>query len=250
MTVLEEKNIVRKEIINIRYSDLDLNKRLKPFSLLNFFQDIASDSAESLGFGYSNIYPKNLMWVLIKYRIEFNEYPTDVSDLILKTEPRGRNKIFAYRNFELSSTDKVYAKASSVWSLVDISTMKPVLIETVAESPYLAKYEKNEKDLDFSKIPALTSFDFKKEFEVRFNDIDVNMHANNGNYIVWALEPIPADFQRNHTLKTIDMMFKKEIKYGEKMISKVQLVDDNHTLHAVQNPETQEDLCILKCEWV
>lgn len=249
MTVLEEKNIVREEIINIRYSDLDLNKRLKPFSLLNFFQDIASDSAESLGFGYSNIYPKNLMWVLIKYRIEFNEYPTDISDLVLRTEPRGRNKIFAYRNFELVGNNKVYAKASSVWSLVDISTMKPVLIESVVDNPYLGKFEKSEKDLNFSKIPALDSSDYEKEFEVRFNDIDVNMHANNGNYIVWALEPLPAEFQKRHTLKSIDMMFKKEIKYGEKMISKVQIIDDNNTLHTVQDFQTQNDLCILKCEW-
>ena len=189
------------------------------------------------------------MWVLIKYRIEFNEYPTDIRDLILKTEPRGRNKIFAYRNFELVDGDKVLAKASSVWSLVDISTMKPVLIEEVVKNPYLGKFEKGENDLSFNKIPSLVNVDYEKEFEVRFNDIDVNMHANNGNYIVWALEPIPAEFQLKHKLKTLDMMFKKEIKYGEKMISKVQMTDSLTTLHAVQNSDTSEDLCVVKCEW-
>ena len=247
--LLKENNLVKEEVINIRYSDLDSYKRLKPFSLLNYFQDIASDSAEELGFGYSAIYPKNLIWVLIKYRIEFSEYPTDINDLILKTEPRGRNKIFAYRNFELLNGLKTLAKASSVWSLVDIHTMKPALIEEVVDNPNLSKFEKSDNDLNFNKIPALTQCDFSKEFEVRFNDIDVNMHANNGNYIVWALEPLSNNFHSAHKLKAIDMMFKKEIKYGEKMVSKVQLLEDNTTLHAVQNIQSGEDLCLLKCEW-
>ena len=49
-----------EEKINIRYSDIDYDKSLKMFSLLNFFQDIASDNAEMYGFGYSYIYPKKL----------------------------------------------------------------------------------------------------------------------------------------------------------------------------------------------
>lgn len=244
-----KEELIYTEKINVRYSDLDLHKKLKMFSLLNFFQDIASDSAESLGFGYSAIYPKNLMWVLIKYRIEFNKYPTDINDLILKTEPRGRNKIFAYRNFELSDNNNILAKASSVWSLVDITTMKPVIVESVCDNPNLKKFEKGENDLDFEKIPAITNVDYEKEFEVRFNDIDVNMHANNGNYIVWALEPLPAEFHSKHTLKNLDMMYKKEIKYGEKMVSKVQIINNSTTIHSVQNIQTGDDLCILKCDW-
>ena len=71
MTAALSSNIISEEKIQVRYSDIDFDKSLKPFSLLNFFQDIASDNAERLGFGYSKIYPQNLMWVLLKYRIEF-----------------------------------------------------------------------------------------------------------------------------------------------------------------------------------
>ena len=122
---------ISEESINIRYSDIDFDKRLKTFSLLNFFQDIASDNAERLGFGYSYIYPKNLMWVLLKYRIEFEEYPSDVQKLILRTEPRGCNKLFAYRNFELLSNDKVLARASSMWTLVNIKTLEMTNVENI-----------------------------------------------------------------------------------------------------------------------
>ena len=243
------ENMISEEKTHIRYSDIDFDKSLKPFSLLNFFQDIASDNAERLGFGYSNIYPKNLMWVLLKYRIEFKKYPVDIQDLIIRTEPRGYNKLFAYRNFEVQSGDEIIAKASSMWSLVDINTLSIAKIEPNIESPYLIKHEKTDKDLEFEKIPQLEHVDYEKDFEVRYNDIDVNMHANNGNYIVWALEPLPKDFRFNYKLKNIDMMFKKEIKFGEKLISKAQ-IDGNRTLHALYNAVSGHELCIVNCEWI
>lgn len=74
------------ENINVKYSEMDYNKALKPFSLLNYLQDIASKNAEDLGFGYSFITPKNIAWFLLKYHMEFNNYPVDVKNLTLKTQ--------------------------------------------------------------------------------------------------------------------------------------------------------------------
>lgn len=244
------KPVISEEKINIRYSDIDFDKSLKPFSLLNFFQDLASDNAEKLGFGYSYIYPKNLMWVLLKYRIEFEEYPTDIRTLTLKTEPRGYNKLFAFRNFELFSDNNMIVRASSMWSLVDFKNKSLVNIESIIkDNPYMSQFQQKEADLKFKKIPAITNIDYQKEFEVRYNDIDVNMHANNGNYIVWALEPLEHTFRMTHKLKTIDMVFKKEIKYGEKLISEVQILDGNTTIHSLKHSQTGEDLCLLCCNW-
>ena len=60
MTAALSSNIISEEKIQVRYSDIDFDKSLKPFSLLNFFQDIASDNAERLGFGYSKKYINGL----------------------------------------------------------------------------------------------------------------------------------------------------------------------------------------------
>lgn len=242
--------IISTESINVRYSDLDFDQSLKPYSLLNYFQDLASDNAEQLGFGYSFIHPKNLMWVLLKYRIEFTKYPSGLDNLTLKTEPRGYNKLFAYRNFELSSKNEVLAHASSMWSLVNFKDMTLANVENSIQSPYWGKFIADERDLSFEKIPAIKNIDTQKEFEVRYNDIDVNHHANNGNYIIWALEPLNYDFRINHKLKTIDMIFKKEIKLGEKLITQVEFISNNITVHALRHAETNEDLCLLRCEWI
>lgn len=244
------KDLTLQETLHIRYSDSDCNERLKPFALLNFFQDLAAESAEKLGFGYSAIYPQKLMWVLLKYRIEFTDYPIHGKPLTIKTEPRGYNRLFAYRNFEVYADGKLCGRASSVWALVHSETLEIARPENIIGSnENMSKFSPNETDLKFGKIPPLTQTDYEETFNVRYNDIDVNMHANNGNYIVWALEPLPYEWKHERKLQNIDIVFKKEIKYGEQLTSKVQKLDANTTLHALVHDKTQEDLCLIKCEW-
>ena len=238
-----------QENLVVKYSEIDQNKALKPYSLLNFLQDIASKNAEDLGFGYSYIHPKNYAWFLIKYRMEFEEYPFDIQELILKTEPRGYNKLFAYRDFELYNADKLLGRIHSMWSIVDIESRSIVPISTaILENPYMVNFEKRLDDLSFSKITSVTKPSIEKEFEVRYNDLDVNGHANNGNYIVWAFEPLSFEFKNAYRIKTLDMVYKKEAKFGEKLISQVEFKDKSKTLHRLFN-SYGEDLCLLECEW-
>ena len=65
----------------IRYSELDCNMALKPSSLVQLLQDVASEDAENKGFGYSFVSSKNLGWFLLKYHIEFENYPKNIYDL-------------------------------------------------------------------------------------------------------------------------------------------------------------------------
>ena len=238
------------EKISVKYSEMDHNFSLKPYSLFNFLQDIASKSAEELGFGYSFISKRNLAWFLIKYRMEFNNYPVNITDLTLKTTPRGYNRLFAYRDFELTSNDKILGKIFSIWSIVDVETRTPVLPQNVfAENNLMKPYEKKETDLSFGKIKQITNPILIKEFEVRYNDLDVNKHANNGNYIVWAFEPLSYEFKTTHKIKTMDVVFKKELKFGERIISEIEFLEDKLTVHRIKNLNN-EDICLFQVEWV
>ena len=42
----------RERDVDVRYSEMDYHKILKPSSLLNFLQDIATFAADDGGFGY------------------------------------------------------------------------------------------------------------------------------------------------------------------------------------------------------
>lgn len=244
-----EKNVF-KEDIKIKYSEMDYKLGLKPSALLNFLQDLASENAEQLGFGYSYISKNNLAWFLLKYRIEFNDYPSSVYNMTIKTEPRGYNKLFAYRDFELYAEEKLLGRAASVWSLVDVNSKSLAPMAKVFENnEYMTPHQKREDDLIFEKIKPVEKADISKTYEIRYDDIDVNKHANNGNYIIWAFESLSFDFKSNHKLKTLDIQFKKEVKYGNKILSEIEFRNDNTTIHTIKNADTNEDLCYIQVVW-
>ena len=192
------KNGFKKNVI-VNYSDTDTDFALKPFALLNFLQDIAGKNADELGFGYSYIHPRNLIWVILKYRMEFKEYPIGCNDLTILTEPRGFNKLFAYRDFELYKADDCIGRIFSLWALVDANNKSMVPVQTaLLNHPKMQPFAKREDDLSFSKIKPVTNPFITEEFKVRYNDIDLNGHANNGNYIIWAFEPLSYDFRLKH----------------------------------------------------
>ncbi len=238
------------ENVKIRYSEMDFDLVLKPAVLLHFLQDLASDNAENLGFGYSFIIKKNLAWFLLKYRMEFEDYPEKIYDLRLTTEPRGYNKLFAFRNFNLYDGGRLLGRATSAWALVDIISKSMVSVgDALENNPGMPQYVKREDDLIFEKIKPLGKVDFEKIFEIRFDDIDVNRHVNNANYVVWAFEPLSFDFRKEKKLKTLDMVFKKEIQYGEKVLSQVE-ISGCKTNHVLKNASTGEDLCQISALWI
>lgn len=233
----------------IRYSEMDYNKMLKPSAFLNFLQDVATNAAEIGKFGYWQIVDKNLGWFLLKYHMEFNNYPQNVEDIVIKTEARGCNKLFAHRDFEIyTKSGELIGKVLSYWTLVNLAD-KSIVMPTDVFPDVMNKVEKREDDMSFSKIHPIERIDYCEEFKVRYDDIDVNKHVNNMNYIVWAFEALPKDFRNNHKLKTLEMVFKKEIQYGNRVLSEVQL-DANIAKILVKNKTTDEDLCLIEAEFV
>ena len=238
-----------EEDVKIRYSEMDYDLVLKPSALLQFLQDLASENAESLGFGYSYIIKNNLAWFLLKYRIEFTDYPKGLYKIHIKTEPRGYNKLFAFRDFEILNNNNVIGRATTSWALVDLDTKSMANVsEMMKGNRYMAPHEKRETDLIYEKVRSPQRIDREKVFEIRFDDLDVNRHVNNTNYIVWAFETLDFEFRKEMILKTLDIVFKKEIQYGQNVLSQAE-ISDNKTVHSIKNAATGEDLCLISAEW-
>ncbi len=234
---------------SLRFSEMDYNRVLKPSALLNFLQDIATNAAEVHNFGYSFISTNNYAWFLLKYSMRFYNYPVGLDEILIKTEARGVNKIFANRNFEICTKEgELIARINSHWSLIDLTNKEILQPDKIFEC--MPKFEKREDDLSFNKIHSLARVDYEKEFQIRFDDIDVNRHVNNANYIVWAFETLPYEFKNKYKLKNLDINYKKEVKYGNTIISQIELDEENKTsLHSVKNLTTGEDLCLIKTEF-
>lgn len=243
------KELSAFEKYQVKYYEMDLNRVLKPSALLNYLQDLATNNAEHLGFGPSFVFPRNYAWFLIKYRMEFDEYPCALDDLIIKTEARGISKIIANRDFEICNTEgKRLGRIASNWMMIDLTDKSILPLAKVVD--FMPAFEKRETDLKFEKIKPLNRIDYEKVFEIRFDDIDVNQHVNNANYIVWAFEALPYEFKTEHRIKILDIVYKKEMAYGSDVISQVEFDKENNTTtHLLKNATNGEELCVLNVIW-
>ncbi len=234
----------------IKYHEWNLNKALKESMFMLFLQDIATQNADDNGFGYYVLSQKNLGWFLLKYRIEFSQYPTNTDYIEIETQSRGVMRIFATREFTIyNSNNEIIGRVMSMWALVNLADKS--MISPASINNYIGTYEKKDDDLSFGKIRIPDKFDWEKEFEVRFDDIDINNHANNTNYISWGLDALPHQYRMQHSIKNIDMVFKKDAALGETLLSKVFIdKENNKTIHVILNKDTNEDLCNIAVEWV
>lgn len=232
----------------VKYYEQNLKNELKESSLLNFLQDAATVSAEELGFGPSFVFSNNLAWFVLKYHIELTQPIRNTDSVLIKTQPRGAHRLYAYRDFEIcNSIGEKIGAASSLWALIDMSEKRMLPMEKAI--PFMIKYEKKETDLVFEKIPPIENADFTKEFEVRFDDVDVNRHANNANYMIWALESLPHDFRMEHSLTTIDIKYRKETSMGAIVLSRAIFIDKQTSVHVLCDKASGEELCSLKFAW-
>lgn len=245
--MIETENTLSKSY-EIKYYEQNLKNELKESSLLNFLQDIATVSAEELGFGPSFVFSNNLAWFVLKYHIELDSPIRNMDSVLLKTQPRGAHRLYAYRDFEIFTKEgEKIGAVSSLWALIDMEAKRMLPMEKAI--PFMIKYEKHYGDMEFEKIPPIENTEYEKQFEVKFDDVDVNRHANNANYIIWALETLPHEFRLSKTAKTIDIKYRKETKMGTKILSKIQFLDENTSVHTIYDEVQNDELCSLKIRW-
>lgn len=241
------KELMTEKSYEIKYYEQNLKNELKESSLLNFLQDIATVSAESLGFGPSFVFSNNYAWFILKYHIELERPIRNMELILLRTAPRGANRLYAYRDFEIyTKEDEKIGSASSLWALIDMNEKKMMPMEK--SIPFMIKYEKKESDMGFDKIPPIENPDYTKNFEVKFDDVDVNQHANNANYIIWALETLPHEFRKKMNVKTIDIKYRKEVSMGASILSTA-VICENVSVHVLCDADTQEEVCAVKFKW-
>ena len=231
----------------INYYELNTNLKLKESMFMLFLQDAATVNAEDNGFGYTWCEANNYGWFLLKYRIELEHYPQKYDYIEIETESRGASKLFAFRDFTIYNPEnEIIGRVASCWALIDMNTKS--MIAPIKAKDDFQIFEKREDDLVYNKIRTPEEFGYEKTFEVRFDELDVNHHANNSNYISWALETLPYDFRHKYSLKNLDIQIKKDISLGETVISKVS-VDNLHTIHSVVNQSTGDELALLSIDW-
>ncbi|MBU3190089.1 acyl-ACP thioesterase [Clostridium bowmanii] len=237
---------------NIHYYEVDIHKRALITSIIDYLGDMAMYQSEILGVGIGHLKENNMAWVLYKWDITMESYPLLNENIKVKTFAHSFRKFYAYRKYEiLDSKGNKIGYANSVWILINTNRRRPIRI---TEDMYVAYGidNSNNASLDIPNIPEINTVDSEKSFQVRYSDIDTNVHVNNVKYVAWALETMPKDIVLDYVLKNIKVTYEKETTYGETIKVSTEIIRaENNVIcrHKIVNEEGTE-LTLLESTWL
>ena len=123
-----------------------------------------------------------------------DRYPRLGEKVKIVTLPYELKGFLGYRNFAMLDEEENYlAKANSLWSLLDMTTGKPVAVNEAMHKGYGID-EKLDMDYAPRKITVPEGGQLLEPIVVKKHHLDTNHHVNNGQYVNIAMEYLPDDF--------------------------------------------------------
>ncbi len=243
-------NVFEKEF-QVRSYEVDLYGRVSPRTLLNYLQDAAGEHADRLGLSVTDLFRRDLTWVLSRYHVQFLSYPPVGQRVRVQTWPSGRNGRFAVRDFQVADDNgSPIAKATSSWMVVSLKTGRSVRLEdALPDYPVVALRALED---DFATLPKLDDAEAQIPFRVRMGDLDINRHVNNVIYADWALESVPEDIIRDWCPASLEIAYRASATYGDRITSKIKVMtegDSPEFLHQLVEEGDGRELTRLRTRW-
>jgi medium-chain acyl-[acyl-carrier-protein] hydrolase len=233
--------------------DIAFNGYLSPHSLFNYLQDIASEHAEILNFGKDDLMRENRFWVLSRIAVTVDRWPGWEETIIVKTWPRGTDKLFALRDFEVTGAGGTrIAAGSSSWLVVDKTSRRvqrpdSVLTHFNEEFPTTSALGRNASKLESAGSDAVPAASYR----VLTGDLDINLHVNNVFYLRWVTDSYDIDFRMKHRPVSVEINYLAESRFGDKVTVMTSSDKNNPELynHSVTRSVDSAELCRVQVQW-
>lgn len=230
-------NDIFKKEYKINIFDVDSEHKCKFSSLVDFLWDVVISQSDYLGETKGGFVQNQCIWVLLKYDITIYEYPKFRDTITVDTKVLGSKKFYGYRqNTIRNSEGKVIGEAFSTAILIDFEKRRPMRISSTQSEIYGLNGELAEVPT-LDDLPKIQKEDYKKDYPVRYSDIDSNGHVNNVKYMEMAVDTLPRYILNEYNLFNIKVLFKKETTDGDTLHISSEVIDnescDITTIHNI-----------------
>ena len=211
--------------------EVDPQLRARLPVLCRFMQEAAYHHAEHLGLGHSTLSSMNRAWVLARQRIKTEAFPAWGETIQLRTWPSGRDRLFFYRDFEITSDKGTrLLSASTAWFVMDTEKRErvPPDLYLTGDLPIGAKVF----DEKMGRLKGCREIGRDRR-SVHYGDLDMNGHVNNVRYIEWVFNSLSLEFHETHRLQEFEVNFLAEALYGHEVMIATEKGDADHWLHSI-----------------
>lgn len=207
-----------EQSFKIKFCDVDFKDELKVSTTLSYMEEVACDSAEELGFGYSYIKPKGYAFVVSNICCEFIN-PIRLGEMVrFKTWPTPPSFVVFGREYQaLTSDGRIALNASSRWCLIDMSTGKLLQSKVIENQDYstynTTKLLENVK----WKIPTFLpeEGELKYSLKIANSEYDHNMHVNNTRYADYCFNCFSVEELQTKKLKVFSISYVKQCREND-----------------------------------
>lgn len=197
----------------IKYQEVDGEKKLRLFNLENYLLEVAGTVADELGFGIAALHPRGLTWILTRLSVEMFELPTHCQKVRFETWIESNAHMLSTRNFRIYSGDKLIGQCKSVWAVLDLAKRE---IVNIFDDPMFANCVDGEvidmPRIRMTTIPEPTGI---VPHKVVYSDIDYNGHCNSCRYLQAMTDAYLPDYYGKKV--RLDINYQKEAMLGEEL---------------------------------
>ncbi len=247
---MTDNNIFESEFITDFY-DLSQYEEATPMAMLRLLQETAGNHHLPVGENIIDLYRKNLGWVLLSGKMQFDRYPKYKEKITIRTWLSQYKSIRGVReNYILDEENNIIGRAKGLWLFFDIKNRRPLSIPEKFKTGWGLNPQVS---IDFDpakKLPVLNDGEFMDIIKVKKFDIDANKHVNNIRYFQWLIEVIPNKVMKENILHEIEGRFLNEANYGDQLLIYTKIIKKNQEFsHTVFDLSTNKACVTAHTVW-
>ena len=197
----------------IKYQEVDGNKKLRLFNLENYLLEVAGTVADQLGFGIAQLHPKGLTWILTRLSLEMYELPTHCEKVRFETWIESNAHMLSTRDFRIYSGDKLIGQCKSVWAVLDLQKRE---IVNIFDDPIFADSVDGDV-IEMARVRMTTLPDPTgcMPHKIVYSDIDYNGHCNSCRYLQAMMDAYLPNYYGKKI--RLDINYSKEVMLGDEL---------------------------------
>ncbi|MDE7158356.1 MAG: hypothetical protein K2N74_02175 [Clostridiales bacterium] len=199
----------------LRTADMDFKDELKLSALLSLTQESACLSADELGFGYDDLRPKKMGFIIVNTYCElYRPIRYGKSDITVETWPRPPRHVIFERAYRVKCEGELMAALTSRWCLVDLNNFSLLTPDKLGKAHTDCPYNPQQVlDVSNWKIPKIGE-DGKEVARVTVKNslCDHYFHANNARYADLFFDCFTMDELAARPVKSFQITYGKQAK--------------------------------------
>ncbi len=228
------ENCIFEESYLTGFSQTGIHNVLTNKSFLSLMETIAGTHSGYCHYSFNELALENKSWVLLEWKLQVLKRPYADEKIVLKTWGRPlTSKIYVLRDFQMfNEAGELCAIATSKWCLINTTTGKIAKLPNNISEIYhgFRDYSVfNESDAPKLEVPDSAPI-VSDQYKIRRFDLDLNKHVHNLNYLDYAYELLPENIYDGNELNNVEIVYKREIKYGETIKSFLYVQDNEYTI--------------------